>query len=169
MRFRRQQVKARRDAKRRGSAFACRIAGVRSTEQSEAYTVRKRGKLFENAYRIDTREACERDCMRFRRQQAKARRDAKRRGSAFPCGIAGVRSTEQSAAYTVRKRGKLNENAGRTFTREACERDERRFRRQQGKARRDAKRRGSAFACGIAGVRSTKRREAVKGTRGQFL
>ena len=41
MRFRRQQAKARRDAKRRGSAFACRIAGVRSTEQSEAYTVRK--------------------------------------------------------------------------------------------------------------------------------
>ena len=139
MRFRRQQAKARRDAKRRGSAFACRIAGVRSTEQSAAYTVMKRGKLNENAGRTFTREAGERDERRFRRQQAKARRDAKRRGSAFACRIAGVRSTEQSAAYTVMKRGKLNENAGRTFTREAGERDERRFRRQQAKARRDAK------------------------------
>ena len=56
-------------------------------------------KLFENADRIVTREACVRDCMRFRRQQVWGW--SANAWNPNTCRIAGVRSTELSVTYTV--------------------------------------------------------------------
>ena len=47
--------------------------------------------------------------------------NAERHESAYACGIARVRSTEQSGAYTVTARKKLFENAERHAARKAQE------------------------------------------------
>ena len=98
--------------KRNESANTCRIAGVRSTEQSAAYTIKSEessSKTQTGSTHAKRAREPEGDFEGNKYEHGVTR---KRNESANTCRIAGVRSTEQSAAYTI----KSEESSSKTQT-----------------------------------------------------